>query len=157
MDPLLAMLYYCQPLWRKYCHLTKFFVTGCTGRCQYDNVRWNQWRKFRQNAFWNTFSELWMIARKRTFCTKGHGPCFLIVLTGWSVQCGISVAWCKKDVTPLLMHWSYVLLELTHRHDTNETYHVIWLRRQPHSALVYQNRWHRRSFIVYKLAYISVR
>ena len=25
--------------------------------------------------------------------------------------------WCKKDVTPLLMHWSYVFLALTHRHD----------------------------------------
>ena len=28
-----------------------------------------------------------------------------------------SVDWCKKDVTPLLTHWSYVFLALTHRHD----------------------------------------
>ena len=27
----------------------------------------------------------------------------------------ISVGWCKKDVTPLLMHWSYIFLALTHR------------------------------------------
>ena len=26
----------------------------------------------------------------------------------------ISMGWCKKDVTPLLMHWSYVFLVLTH-------------------------------------------
>ena len=25
-----------------------------------------------------------------------------------------SMGWCKKDVTPLLMHWSYVFLALTH-------------------------------------------
>ena len=29
----------------------------------------------------------------------------------------ISMGWCKKDVTPLLIHWSYVFLALTHRYD----------------------------------------
>ena len=27
----------------------------------------------------------------------------------------MSMGWCKKDVTPLLTHWSYVFLALTHR------------------------------------------
>ena len=31
--------------------------------------------------------------------------------------------WCKKDITPLLMHWSYVFLALTHRIDSK---YVIW-------------------------------
>ena len=26
------------------------------------------------------------------------------------------MGWCKKDVTPLLMRWSYVFLALTHRY-----------------------------------------
>ena len=26
------------------------------------------------------------------------------------------MGWCKKDVTPLLTHWSYVFLALTHRY-----------------------------------------
>ena len=29
--------------------------------------------------------------------------------------CTILICWCKKDVTPLLTHWSYVFLALTHR------------------------------------------
>ena len=28
----------------------------------------------------------------------------------------ISIGWCKKEVTPLLTHWSYVFLALTHRY-----------------------------------------
>ena len=28
----------------------------------------------------------------------------------------VSMGWSKKDVTPLLMHWSYIFLALTHRH-----------------------------------------
>ena len=27
----------------------------------------------------------------------------------------ISITWCKKDITPLLAHWSYVFLALSHR------------------------------------------
>ena len=27
-----------------------------------------------------------------------------------------SMGWRKKDVTPLLMHWSYIILALTHQH-----------------------------------------
>ena len=30
----------------------------------------------------------------------------------------ISMRQCKKDVTPLLMHWIYIFLVLTHRYDT---------------------------------------
>ena len=30
-----------------------------------------------------------------------------------------SMGWCKKDVAPLLTHWSYVLLALTHRNDVS--------------------------------------
>ena len=29
----------------------------------------------------------------------------------------ISMGWCKKDVTPLLTHWSYVFLALTHQYE----------------------------------------
>ena len=29
----------------------------------------------------------------------------------------ISMGWCKKDVTPLLTHWSYVFLPLSHRYE----------------------------------------
>ena len=36
----------------------------------------------------------------------------------------ISIGWCKKDVTPLLMHWSYVFLALTH-----------WYMHYPQSVL----------------------
>ena len=28
----------------------------------------------------------------------------------------ISMGYCKKDLTPLLMHWSYIFLALTHRY-----------------------------------------
>ena len=28
--------------------------------------------------------------------------------------CDISMGWCKKDITLLLMHWSYVFPALTH-------------------------------------------
>ena len=28
----------------------------------------------------------------------------------------ISMGYCKKDITPLLSHWSYVFLALTHQH-----------------------------------------
>ena len=31
----------------------------------------------------------------------------------------ISMGWCKKDVTPLLTHWIYVFLALTHRYETS--------------------------------------
>ena len=30
----------------------------------------------------------------------------------------MSMVWYKKDVTPLLMHWSYIFLALTHRYNT---------------------------------------
>ena len=45
------------------------------------------------------------------FASKGetHGDGF----THWEQN--KSMAQCKKDVTPLLMHWSYVFLALTHR------------------------------------------
>ena len=31
----------------------------------------------------------------------------------WTVN--KSMGWCKKDITPLLTHWSYIFLALTHR------------------------------------------
>ena len=40
----------CTPLKRKCCHFDEIFITGCTGRCQNDNVRCSQWCKFRQNS-----------------------------------------------------------------------------------------------------------
>ena len=36
-----------------------------------------------------------------------------------------TMGWCKKDVTPLLMHWSYVFVVLTHRLP-NSTKHTAW-------------------------------
>ena len=39
----------------------------------------------------------------------------------------ISMGLCKKDITPLLMHWSYVFLALTHRYDTFHNHgHVVY-------------------------------
>ena len=32
----------------------------------------------------------------------------------------ISMGWYKKDVTPVLTHWSYVFLALTHRFDVGQ-------------------------------------
>ena len=31
------------------------------------------------------------------------------------VSDSMSMVWCKKDVTPLLTHWSYIFLALTHQ------------------------------------------
>ena len=36
----------------------------------------------------------------------------------------ISIGYCKKDVTPLLTHWSYIFLALTHWYDDIATF---WL------------------------------
>ena len=36
------------------------------------------------------------------------------------INATISMVLCKKDVTPLLMHWSYVFLTLTHRYKATE-------------------------------------
>ena len=39
----------------------------------------------------------------------------------------ISMGLCKKDVTPLLSHWSYVFLSLTHRYEVVVGYpEVAW-------------------------------
>ena len=35
----------------------------------------------------------------------------------WPLAIKISIAWCKRDVTPLLMHWSYVSFVLSHWYD----------------------------------------
>ena len=35
----------------------------------------------------------------------------------------MSMHWCKKDVTPILMHWSYIFLALTHRCNASA---IIW-------------------------------
>ena len=36
----------------------------------------------------------------------------------------ISMGWCKKDVTPLLTHWSYVFLALTHGYVISTSRHL---------------------------------
>ena len=44
---------------------------------------------------------------------------YFIVFYFWVGACqgtDISMGLCKKDVTPLLTHWSYVFLALTHRY-----------------------------------------
>ena len=46
----------------------------------------------------------------------------------------ISMGYCKKDVTPLLMHLSYAFLALTHRY-TNSVPLYIWLYSE-------QSTWH---------------
>ena len=38
----------------------------------------------------------------------------------------ISMGQCKKDVTPLLTHWSYVILALTHRYITTRNQRKKW-------------------------------
>ena len=41
----------------------------------------------------------------------------LLILTSWSIdKWHVLMCSCKKDVTPLLTHWSYVFLVLTHRY-----------------------------------------
>ena len=37
-----------------------------------------------------------------------------LVSATWNI---ISMGWCKEDRTPLLTHWSYVFLALTHRYE----------------------------------------
>ena len=41
------------------------------------------------------------------------------ILTDWTLRC-ISIGLCNKDVTPLLMHWSYVFLALTHWYQSHD-------------------------------------
>ena len=53
---------------------------------------------------------------------------------------------CKKDVNPLLMHWSYVFLALTHRHDvviimiSYESYIGVWYKDHNINGLVQERR-----------------
>ena len=56
----------------------------------------------------------YVATRKRESAIKPHK--FL----GHNCPLNISMAWSKKDVTPLLTHWSYVFLALTHRYDYQE-------------------------------------
>ena len=46
-------------------------------------------------------------------CTK---PSICLYIQHFALPLSISTGWCKKDVTPLLMHWSYIFLALTHRY-----------------------------------------
>ena len=41
-----------------------------------------------------------------------------------SYYCNKSVGWCKKGVTQLLMHWSYVFLALTHGNESKCKYNL---------------------------------
>ena len=54
----------------------------------------------------------------------------------------ISIGWCKKDVTPLLTHWSYVFLALTHRfvHFILASVPVSQSRRIRDNRYMYMNR-----------------
>ena len=45
-----------------------------------------------------------------------------IFFTSWSIF-QISMGYCKKDVTPLLTHWSYIFLALTHRYGIYFKFH----------------------------------
>ena len=58
----------------------------------------------------------------------------------------ISVGWCKKDVTPLLTHWSYVFLALTHgyercRHSFDIFLHVQGCQTSEKSIIFAQHSW----------------
>ena len=52
---------------------------------------------------------------KVTCCSKFLSCLFCGFVSIWQI-CFISMGWCKKDVTPLLTHWSYIFLALTHRY-----------------------------------------
>ena len=45
----------------------------------------------------------------------------------WDIK-SISMGYCKKDVTPLLLHWSYIFLALTHRYYSAEK---SWMEEGP--------------------------
>ena len=51
--------------------------------------------------------------RRRTRASSGCSSNRYGRLHWWAVV-DISMGWCKKDVTPLLTHWNYVFLALTH-------------------------------------------
>ena len=48
-------------------------------------------------------------------CSKFLSCLFCGFVSIWQI-CFISMGQCKKDVTPLLTHWSYIFLALTHRY-----------------------------------------
>ena len=52
-------------------------------------------------------------------------------------------AQCKKDVTPLLMHWSYIFLALTHRYVASFLFGknpaIVGIQTSPGSSMVHQN------------------
>ena len=56
-----------------------------------------------------------------------------MLLVEWQILMG----WCKKEVTPLLKHWSYIFLALTHRYDHKIIvhHHVLPL------LIVYRKLW----------------
>ena len=56
---------------------------------------------FRFTYHWSLFLKVQLIISQHWF-SWWHGTI-------------ISMGWCKKDVTPLLTHWSYVFLAQTHR------------------------------------------
>ena len=66
------------------------------------------------------------------------------------------MAKCKKDITPLLTHWSYVFLVLSHRIDTFSSHHDDVIKRdgvsnhQPHDCLL-SHLFRRRSMETSKL------
>ena len=61
----------CPTLKRNWCHIDGIFITGCTGRCNFDNFQCSQWWNFRQNdAFqWRQFTGVPMVYS--TVCSGG--------------------------------------------------------------------------------------
>ena len=59
-----------------------------------------------------------------------------IFLTSNPVPYSISMGWCKKDVTPLLTHWSYVFLALTHRYAVHVPC-ILGIYSMPMASLIY--------------------
>ena len=59
------------------------------------------------------------VLRKRSWC---------FITSGGETRTHMSMGWCKKDVTPLLTHWSYLFLALTQRCIPEEPgqYHWCW-------------------------------
>ena len=55
--------------------------------------------------------------------------------------CYISMGQCKKYVTPLLMHWSYVFLALTHRFDRITTGSGSWCNANTDIITLQQSLW----------------
>ena len=66
---------------------------------------------------------------------------FCFTMTELCGLCYISMGQCKKDVTALLMHWSYVFLALTHRFDRITTGSGLWCNANTDIITLQQSLW----------------